>query len=75
MLEDYILNDRLSYADHYLHVTGDDELQIGGVLGAAILCAMLVDTEEGNRRMIAIDTEAEQRAWITRYEREVRRNE
>lgn len=75
MLEDYILNDRLCYTDHYLYVTGDDELQIGGVLGAAILCAMLVDTEEGNRRGIAIDTEAEQRAWITRYEREVRRNE
>lgn len=75
MLEDYILNDRLRYADHYLHVAGDDDMQIGGVLGAALLCAMLVDTEEGRRRMIAIDTDAERRAWIIRYEREVRRDE
>lgn len=75
MLEDYILNDRLRYADHYLHVAGDDDMQIGGVLGAALLCAMLVDTEEGIRRMIAIDTDAERRAWIIRYEREVRRDE
>ena len=75
MLEDYILNDRLRYTGHYLHVAGDDDIQIGGVLGAALLCAMLVDTDEGNRRKIAIDTYAEQRAWIARYEREVRRDE
>lgn len=75
MLEDYTLNDRLRYTDHYLHVAGDDDIHIGGVLGAALLCAMLVDTEEGNRRKIAIDTDAERRAWIIRYEREVRRDE
>ena len=75
MLEDYILNDRLRYTDHYLHVAGDDDIHIGGVLGAALLCAMLVDTEEGDHRKIAIDTDAERRAWITRYEREVRRDE
>ena len=75
MLEDYILNDRLRYTDHYLHVAGDDDIHIGGVLGAALLCAMLVDTEEGDRRKIAIDTDAERRAWIIRYEREVRRDE
>ncbi|MBQ7530245.1 MAG: hypothetical protein IJT12_00880 [Paludibacteraceae bacterium] len=75
MLEDYTINERLAYTHHHLVVAGDDDIRIGGVLGAAILCAMLVDTDEGNRRAIAIDTYPEQRAWITRYEREVRRDE
>jgi hypothetical protein len=75
MLEDYTINGRLSYVNHHLVVAGDDDMQIGGVLGAAVLCAMLVDTDEGNRRDIAIDTYAEQQAWITLYEREIRRDE
>ena len=43
MLEDYTINGRLSYVNHHLVVAGDDDMQIGGVLGAAVLCAMLVD--------------------------------
>ena len=49
MLEDYQINEHLRYENHYLKVV-DRDLQMGGVLGAALLCALLVDTEEGNRR-------------------------
>ena len=34
-----------------------------------------MDTEEGVRRGIAIDSDAERMAWIKKYEREVRRAE
>ena len=74
MLEDYIIDDRIRYENHYLKVVGTD-IQIGGVAGAALLSALIVDTEEGNRRGIAIDRDAERMAWIAKYEREVRREE
>jgi len=73
MLEDYPINERVRYAGHRLIV--DEDLEIGGALGAALACAMLVDTEEGMRRGIALDSEADRRAWIEKYEREVRRDE
>ena len=74
MLEDYIINDQIRYENHYLKVAQTD-VQIGGVAGAALLSALIVDTEEGTRRGIAIDSDAEQMAWIAKYEREVRREE
>ena len=74
MLEDYIIGDRLRYEDHYLKVA-QTEIEIGGVAGAALLSALIVDTEEGVRRDIAIDSDAERMAWIKKYEREVRREE
>ena len=74
MLEDYIINDRIRYENHYLKVAGTD-VEIGGVAGAALLSALIVDTEEGARRDIAIDSDAERMAWIKQYEREVRRDE
>lgn len=74
MLEDYIIDDRIRYENHYLKVAQTD-IEIGGVTGAALLSALIVDTEEGVRRGIAIDSNAEQMAWIAKYEREVRRDE
>ena len=74
MLEDYIIDDRLRYENHYLKVA-QTEVEIGGVAGAALLSALIVDTEEGVRRDIAIDSDAERMAWIKKYEREVRREE
>lgn len=74
MLEDYIIDDRLRYESHYLKVA-QTEIEIGSVAGAALLSALIVDTEEGVRRGIAIDSDAERMAWIKQYEREVRRNE
>ena len=74
MLEDYIIDERIRYENHYLKVVQTD-VQIGGVAGAALLSALIVDTEEGARRGIAIDSGAERMAWIRQYEREVRRDE
>ena len=74
MLEDYIINEQIRYENHYLKVAQTD-IEIGGVIGAALLSALIVDSEEGVRRGIAIDTQMEQMAWIAKYEREVRRNE
>ena len=74
MLEDYIINEQIRYENHYLKVVQTD-VQIGGVAGAALLSALIVDTEEGARRGIAIDSGAERMAWIRQYEREVRRDE
>lgn len=74
MLEDYVINERIRYENHYLKVAGTD-VEIGGVAGAALLSALIVDTEEGARRGIAIDSDAERMAWIAKYEREVRRDE
>lgn len=74
MLEDYRFSEDMAYTSHRLMVRGKD-IEIGGVLGAALVSALLVDTDEGNRRGIAIDSEAEQIAWIKKYEREVRREE
>ena len=74
MLEDYLINENLRYEGHYLKVV-DNDVQIGGVLGAALVCALLVDTDEGIRRGIAINSEPEKRAWMEKYEREVLRDE
>lgn len=74
VLSDYIFNDALRYEGHTLIYGTDDPIRIEGALGAALLCALLVDTEEGNRRAIAIDSEEEKNEWIKRYEREVRRD-
>ena len=73
MLEDIILSDTLRYERHVLIYGTDDPVRIEGAFGAAILCALLVDTEEGNRRTIAIDSDQDKAEWIRRYEREVRR--
>lgn len=74
VLSDYMFNDALRYEGHTLIYGTDDPIRIEGALGAALLCALLVDTEEGNRRAIAIDSEEEKNEWIKRYEREVRRD-
>lgn len=72
MLEDYRFSEDMEYVSHRLVVRSKD-IEISGALGAALVSALLVDTEEGNRRGIAVDSDMEQRQWIARYEREVRR--
>ena len=73
MLEDIVLSDTLRYESHALIYGTDDLIRIEGAFGAALLCALLVDSEEGNRRAIAIDSDEDKAEWIKRYEREVRR--
>ena len=77
MLEDIILSDSIRYEAHTLIVDmpSAEPIRIKGAFGAALLCALLVDTDEGNRRAIAIDSDEDKAEWIKRYEREVRREE
>ncbi len=74
LLDDYIFNDRMRYESHRLVYSYSDEadpVPIGGFLGAALLCVLLVNNEEGERRGISFYTQQEQDILITRYEQEV----
>lgn len=77
LLADYIFDERLRYEGHKLIYTpeGTEPMVLGGILGAALLAALLVDTEEGDAHNIAIDTDAERVDFFTRYDREVRRDD
>ena len=77
LLADYIFDERLRYEGHKLIYTpeGTEPMVLGGILGAALLAALLVDTEEGDAHNIAIDTDAERADFFTRYDREVRRDD
>ena len=76
MLDDYRFDDSLRYERHVLWYMSEDgiEIQIGGILGAAVLGALLVDTDEGDARGIAVDGSERRREFFDRYEREVRRD-
>lgn len=74
LLSDYIFSPAMRYESHRMRITykADEEpFLFGGFLGAAILAAHLVDTEEGDARGIALTTDEEQEALFARYEREV----
>ena len=76
LLADYRFSDRLRYKAHRLVYMPEDEepLEIRGFLGAAIMAALIVDTDEGDARGVAMDTPAQRDALIARYEQEVRRD-
>jgi len=74
LLDNYIFNDRMRYESHHLvycYADEEEPVQIGGFLGAALLCVLLVNTEEGERRGISFSTEQEQDELFKRYEQEV----
>ena len=77
MLEDYIFNSQLQYRNHVLVYTPSTDLpiRIEGVLGSALLSALLTDTPDGEKRQLAIETAGQRREWIKRYEQEVRRDD
>ena len=77
LLDDHIFSPTMRYEAHSLVIDapGEEPIIIQGALAAALVCAMLVDTEVGERRGIAIDTNEQQQQWITCYEREVRRDD
>ena len=76
LLDDYIFDDALRYEAHALWYKPADaeEVRLGGFMGAAVLAALLVDTDEGDARGIAIDGQTERNTFFDRYEREVRRD-
>ena len=59
LLSDYIFSDHLRYEQHalILDLPSDEPIRIEGAFGAVLLCALLVDTDEGNQRAIAIDSD------------------
>jgi len=75
-LADYTLSAQLRYESHRLIYTPDNEgpLEFGGFLAAAILAALIVDTDEGDARGIAVDSEEQRADFFLRYDREVRRD-
>ncbi|MBQ5542428.1 MAG: hypothetical protein IIU06_05120, partial [Erysipelotrichales bacterium] len=50
-------------------------IEMGGILAAALFCAFIIDTDEGDRRELALDTDEQREAWFKAYEREVRRED
>lgn len=76
MLDDYMWDETLRYEAHRLIYTPQDALplEFGGIMGAAVLGALLVDTDEGDARRIAIDSPEQRNDFFVRYEREVRRD-
>ena len=77
LLDDYTLSAQLRYESHRLIYAPDneDKFVFGGFLAAAILAALLVDTDEGDARGIAVDNEEQRADFFLRYDREVRRDD
>ena len=77
LLSDYTLSVQLRYESHRLIYAPDnaEPLEFGGFLAAAILAALLVDTDEGDARGIAVDNEEQRADFFLRYDREVRRDD
>ena len=75
LLSDYTIDARTRYESHRLIYMPENEesIEFGGILGTAILAALIVDTDEGDARNIALDTDAERAEFFARYEREVLR--
>lgn len=67
----------MRYEAHQLVLAPPDEepVCLQGALAAALLSALLVDTDEGESRSIVIETDEQRKAWIVRYEHEVRRDD
>ena len=77
LLDNYTIDSRTRYENHTLFYTAadSDPIELRGFLGAALAAVLLVDTDEGNARAIALDTEEEQAQFFARYDREVRRKD
>ena len=77
LLADYTIDPRTRYESHRLIYTPEnaESIEFGGFLAAAILAALIVDTDEGDARGIALDTPEQQKEFFLRYEREVRRDD
>lgn len=76
LLDNYTIDARTRYESHRLIYMpeNDEPIEFGGFLAAAILAALIVDTDEGDTREIALDTPSQREDFFVRYEREVRRD-
>ena len=77
LLDNYTFDASTRYEAHtlvYLSEDGDS-IELRGFLAAAILAALLLDTDEGDARGIALDTLGQREDFFARYEREVLRDD
>ena len=77
LLDNHTIDARMRYESHRLIYTipNDEPTELGGILAAAILAVLLVDTPEGDARAIALQSEDEQADFFRRYNREVLRDD
>lgn len=77
LLDNYTIDPRTRYESHRLIYTPEnaEPIEFGGFLAAAILAALIVDTDEGDARGIALDTDEQRKDFFLRYDREVRRDD
>ena len=77
LLSNYTIDARTRYESHRLIYTPDnaEPVEFGGILAAALLAALIVDTDEGDARDISLDTDEQRTAFFARYEREVLRDD
>lgn len=74
MLENYIFDTSLRYESHRLIYSGkevNEPIAIGGILGAAILCVRLLNTDEAAKRGIVISEALQYKQFFEQYDNEV----
>ena len=77
LLADHIFSDVLRYENHQLIYAPSNEepVEMGGILAASLLAVLLIDTDEGEARGIALDTDDQRKDFFARYNREVLRDD
>ena len=73
LLSDYIFSDSLRYEGHKLVYTpdGSEPVVLGGILGAALLCVRLLNTDEQKERGFLLSEELRYEPFFVQYESEV----
>lgn len=73
LFDNHIFSDRLRYEAHRLTYLSDSDTQVelSGILAAAVLYALLVNTDEGDARGVTISTQDYRDRFFTRYEDEL----
>lgn len=77
LLADHIFSDVLRYENHQLIYAPSNEepVEMGGILAASLVAVLLIDTDEGEARGIALDTDDQRKDFFARYNREVLRDD
>ncbi len=77
MFSDYTFSPTLRYEAHRIisSPAGEEPVEFCGVLAAAIYSALIVDTTEGKRRGMALETKQQREQWVQAYELETRRED
>ena len=73
LLDDYIFSDSMRYEQHRMIYGSkeDEQVELGGFLGAAVLGALLYGKDEGEARNIRLKTSEGRKEFFSRYEDEL----